>query len=259
MTLILAIACEEEGVVIGADSASSDLEAGTKQITEKIKQIGTFPILYGGSGDAGLIQKIAEGLNSLKPPAKIKRIRQEIKGIVVPELKDSISSHVAYPAQGFNFPPAAIFLCVGVCDKIPWILEIEKDGRDTIYDADLGHFAAIGSGKPFAQALFRLHLLTKRDLGLCKIFACRILEDAIDLSSSGLSRPIFMWTISIDGKVEKLSPNDIKGISQTCELWRELEREAVGALLAKLAEASDTSEALPASESAAKIPLPPRE
>lgn len=156
-TLVLAMACDD-GVVIGADSANSDVDSGIKLTTEKIKQIKNSPILYGGSGDVGLLQKIQDGLGSWTPPLSMKRIRQELKKIIVPELHESAMLHAPYPALGFNAPPVAIMLFAGVCNRIPWILEIEKDGRDTFYGKEMGNFAAIGSGKPLAQALFRPHL-----------------------------------------------------------------------------------------------------
>ena len=81
MTALVGIYCRD-GIVIGADSASSDVDAGTKQITEtKIKRIGTTSVIYGGSGDVGLLQKIGEELALFKPPNSLKRIRQEIKRI----------------------------------------------------------------------------------------------------------------------------------------------------------------------------------
>lgn len=255
MTLVLAMACGE-GIVMGADSASSDLDSGMKQLTEKIKRIGQAPILYGGSGDVGLIQKISDGLSSLVVPSSLKRIRQEIKKIVVSELRDSKDDHVPYPLPGYNIPPIGVLLCAGVCNGIPWILEVEKDGRDTMYGgADLGGFAAIGSGKPLAQALFRAHLATKRDMKLSKVFTYRILEDAIALASSGLSEPINMHTISIAGTVEQVSAEELGGLAETAELWRSLEREAVGKLLTTPAPEPNT-EPTAAGPAPADIPTP---
>jgi len=61
MTLIVGIVCQD-GVVLAADSATSDIEAQTKQPTEKIRRLGHQKIFYGGSGDYGLVQKIEEAL-----------------------------------------------------------------------------------------------------------------------------------------------------------------------------------------------------
>lgn len=235
MTLIVAISCKD-GVVIACDSASSDVEIGIKQPCDKIKRIGTLPILFGGSGDVGLLQKFDECLTPLSLKPTLKKTRQDIKALVIPELKQSAELHVPYPQQGFHQPPIAVLLFTGIHNRKPWILEIERDGRDTLYDEALGDFAAIGSGKPWAQAVFRPHLMTPRDLNLGKIFAFRVLEDSINLAAAFLSKPIFMYTITLDGIVTKVDDDELKRLGLTCETWRELEREAVGSLLAPKSE-----------------------
>lgn len=231
MTLIIGIACED-GVVLAADSASSDPESGTKQPFEKIKRLRELPILYGGSGDVGLLQKIEESLGTLTAKATLKRLRQDIKKLVIPELKEARELHVPYPQAPYHQPPDATLLFAGVLDSRPWILEIEKDGRDTVYGEDLGNFAAIGSGKPWAQAIFRPHLRTKRDLRLGKIFAYRVVEDSIELAAGFLAGPVHIYIISADGTVLKVDEQEISQLAGTCELWRTLEREAVGEILA---------------------------
>lgn len=231
MTLIIAISCKD-GVVIAADSATSDPESGTKQLCNKIKQIGKHPILYGGSGDVGLLQKINERLSTLEPKSRINLTRKEIKRFIFPEIKESTEYHVRYPQPPFHLPPVAILLFAGVHKGRPWILEIERDGRDTLYDEELGNFAAIGSGKPLAQAIFRLHLRTERDLKLGKIFAYRIVDDSINIAAN-LARPIQMHTISLDGTIHKVLDDELdQKLAIICETWRQLERDAVGEALA---------------------------
>lgn len=121
---------------------------------------------------------------------------------------------------------------MGVHEGTPWIREIEKDGRDTLFDERQGNFAAIGSGKPWAEAFFRTHLRTERNLELGKLFAYRILEDSISLAAAYLAKPIHIFTISADYTVRQLDESELGKISETCETWRELERETVGTLLA---------------------------
>ncbi len=229
MTLVLAIACKD-GVVIAADSATTD--EGLKQPSEKIKRLSDLPVLYGGSGDVGLMQKIDESLSAAVMRPTLQVMRREIKKRVGPELRESTSLHAAYPTVENQLPPIAVILFVGILDGKPWILEIEKDNRDTIYGDSLGNFAAIGSGKMLAQALFRPHLTTERDLRAGKIFAYRILEDAIDLSAAYLAKPIHIHTIALDGTIEKVSSSELEAIETTCEGWRELERGTVGQVLA---------------------------
>jgi 20S proteasome alpha/beta subunit len=231
LTLVLAIGCTD-GVVMAADSASSDTETGTKQPTDKIRRVGDHLILYGGSGDVGLLQKIDNNLATLHQWSDLKGMCREIKNLIVPEQREAVQSHVNYPQMPFNLPPTAILLFAGVHNDQPWILEIERNGGDTIYGEKLGNFAAIGSGKPWAQALFRPHLYRERDLELGKIFAYRILDDAINLAAGGLAKPIRIYTISLDHIVREVEGGELVKIAETCETWRELEREAVGALVA---------------------------
>jgi len=79
MTLIVALGCTD-GIVMGADSASSDSVSGTKQPVIKIQQIGRHTILCGGSGDVGLIQKLFESRNavSFTATAPFKNTRRQM-------------------------------------------------------------------------------------------------------------------------------------------------------------------------------------
>jgi 20S proteasome alpha/beta subunit len=260
MTLVVALGCTD-GVILAADSAMTDEQ--TKQTAEKIKQLGNLPILYGSSGDVGLLQKVEEELAKYQPKSTPKRIRQELKKLVLPDLAESARLHVAYPQYPFNRPPDCVLLIVGMHEGKPWILELEKDGRDTMYGDTFGNFAAIGSGKPLAQAIMRPHLMTSRNLEQGKVFAYRVVEDAINLSASGLATPIHMKTIAADGTVAVVSQDEQdQSLGPTCEIWRENERDAVGKLFAGTAEtpATEIPEPEPTSESsgpsASSLPSP---
>jgi len=126
MTLIIGIVCKD-GVVLAADSATSDPETGTKQPMEKIKRIGEEPILYGGSGDVGLLQKIDENLATLKSKSVLKNTRKEIKKLIVPEQKEACQFHSPYPQPGFHQPPPAILLFGGAVGVVtPGCLKLKK-------------------------------------------------------------------------------------------------------------------------------------
>ncbi|MBM4033650.1 MAG: hypothetical protein FJ291_17970 [Planctomycetes bacterium] len=230
MTLVVAISCTD-GVVMASDSASTDVGGGTKQFYEKVKRLGDQPVLYGGAGDVGLLQQIEESLKQFAAKTSLKRIRQELKKLVAPELAASRQFHVPFPRQPFHEPPDAVLLFAGVTNKEPWIVEIEKDNRDTAYGDDMGNFAAIGSGKPLAQAIFRPHLRTRRDLKLGKLFAYRVVDDAISLAAMGLAKPIHIWTVDLQGNIAKCDLSEMEGLSSTCQTWLTLEAEAVGQVL----------------------------
>jgi len=231
MTLIVGMACTD-GAIIAADSASTDPESGTKQPSIKINRLKDQNILYGGSGDVGLLQQIKEALENYNPKNTLKRIRQEIIRCIRPIYQESINSHVPYPIGFFQKPPIAILLFVGITNGKPWILEVERDCRTTHYGENLGNFCAIGSGKPWAQAIFRPFLVRKdRTLELGKIFICRILCDAIDLSAGGLSHPIHIYELKPECEPRELDEDEIERLKDTCETWRQLQVETVGRLL----------------------------
>lgn len=231
MTLVVAIGCSD-GLVMAADSASSE-DCGTKQpVDNKIKRLGNLPLVYGTSGSVGVIQKIDEGLAGFTIKNKPYRTSQELKRLVVPVLKEALENHVSYPQAPYNSPPCAITLFAWVQDGKPWILEIERNGNDQFYGPDLGHFAAIGSGKQLAQAIFRPHLATPRDLTAGRVLAYRVLGDAIALAAGGLGEPIHIFAVGLNGDVHKIENGERKAIRDTCELWRAVERDSLAKVLA---------------------------
>lgn len=229
MTLIAAIGCSD-GIVLAADSSSSDPVYGTQQRVDKIRTLGANPILYGGSGDGGLLQKIDESLSRFSTKNNLKNLRKELKQLIMPDLQESRQFHVPYPDQHFHNPPVSVLLFAGILDRAPWIIEIERDGRDTYYGKEVGFFAAIGSGKPLAEAFISSYRNTERDLNLGKIIAYRIMDEAIKLSAGYVDKPIHIFTIDLDGNITRLGEAEIRQLMDTCELWKELERETLGKL-----------------------------
>lgn len=248
MTLIAGIVCDD-GVILAADSANTDMDAGTKQPVEKIKRLGEHKILYGRSGDAGLLQKIDDALQGCPHRDVMKRFRQELKARIVPEQQEAVRFHAPYPAQGFNRPPEAILLFAGIVGGQPTLLEIEKDGRDTVYGKDMGNFAAVGSGKPWAQAIFRPFLYTPRNLELGKVFAYRVMVDAIALASGLIAEPVRIWVIPVNGEITQVEAVEMERLLHQREMWREMEEEAVGRLL-RPRPAPEPEPTLPAPEAA---------
>jgi proteasome beta subunit len=227
MTLIVAIGCSD-GVVLASESCSTDLDNRTKQPVEKIERIPGQPILWGGSGDSGLIGRIGEGLSGCPARPSLKSARKEFKARIIPEQRDSLASYVPYPGTQ---PPSATILLAGFQEGKPWILEISKSGGDTFYGEAYGNFAAIGSGGTFAHASFRPHLTKQRDLRAGKLHAFRIIDDAIEIAHFGLDRPIRIHTVSADGSALHVPPEELNAIKDSCEVWRNLERETVGRVL----------------------------
>lgn len=232
MTLIIGIICED-GVVMAADSASTDISAQVKQPTsDKLRQIGNQKMVLGGSGNVGLLQIIRESVDGYKgSAATIKNVRRDLKALILPDQRQAIAEHIPLQVPGMNQPPTACVLVGGYASKMPFLLEFEANGEDTCYDAPLGNFCAIGSGKIYAHALFRTHLTRKRDLKLGKILAFRVVSDSIDIAHYGLAHPVHMWTIT-EKTVAVVSDEEKQQLSETVKIWRELESEALGKLLA---------------------------
>ncbi|MDQ5870770.1 MAG: hypothetical protein M3547_01005 [Acidobacteriota bacterium] len=241
MTLIVAIGCSD-GVILASDSCSTDNENRTKQPVGKIYRIPGQPILWGGSGDGGLIGLIGESLEGCPARPSLKAARKEFKSRIVPEQREALKDYVPYPNTQ---PPSATILLAGFQEGKPWILEVSRSGGDTSYGEAYGYFAAIGSGGTFAHATFRPHLMKERDLQAGKLHAFRIIDDAIEIAHYGLDRPIQIHTVSADESVVLVPPEELNGIKDTCEIWRNLERETVGRALAPDPNREEPAEEIP--------------
>lgn len=248
MTLIIGIICDD-GVVMAADSASTDMTAQVKQPTsDKLRRIAAKSMVLGGSGNVGLLQGIRESVEGYAGTApSIKNVRRDLKALILPHQRQAIEDHIPLQIPGMNQPPTACLLVGGYAGNTPLLLEFEANGEDTCYDAALGNFCAIGSGKIYAHALFRTHLTRKRDLRLGKILAFRVVSDSIDLAHYGLAHPVHMWAIT-PSAVSIISDDEKNELEETVKIWRELESEALGKLLAPV---QDAPLAVPTPEEAA--------
>jgi 20S proteasome alpha/beta subunit len=237
---------------MAADSASTDLSAGTKQSSNcKIEHFRNHKSLFGGSGDVGLLQKIHERIDKLHSSYKdISKFRFDLKTVIVEELNLAIRIHAPYPTQPYHDPPGAVCIVAGYIDGTPYLIEYERNGADTDFTkSGLGNFVAIGSGKPLAQALFRPHLFRTLNAQTGKVIAYRVLSDAIAIASFGLSEPIHMYCMDKTGKVEICTDIDRGVYRETCGLWREMEFDALGKLAPQTAEQEEkNAEEIPTME-----------
>ncbi len=246
MTLIIALGCSD-GVIMAAASASTDLEGGTKQATNKLRRIGKS-VLFGGSGDYGMIQKVhANMCEPAVTAVKMKGIRQQYKERFVQEVHAAKQFHV--PQHNQDLPPPVIALIAGIFDKKSFILELEKNGGDTIYDENLGEFAAIGSGKSHAQAIFRPFLYNKRTVEHGKVLAYRVIDDSINIAAFGLAAPIRISILGLDGVIVDVDDEELSVIATTVQVWREMEVECLGHALSKTESAEPQSIPEPEAES----------
>lgn len=230
MTLIVALACED-GVVLAADSASSE-DVGTKMPVCKVNRIGELPIIWGGSGNVSVLQKMESRLEHIKMKNRFEATIGEIKGAVCQIQKEALDGHVPYPGRPYETPPAGIALFAAVHDQQPWVFEIERNGEDTVMDDRYGRFAAAGSGKIFAHAIARPYLFHQpRSLRVGQCIAYRVVQDSIALASAGLCEPIEMAWVDRDGHVSSLENNERQAIEHACGVWRSIELESLGRAL----------------------------
>lgn len=230
MTLVIALKCTD-GVVIAADSASTDLASRTKQPGRKIFQIGDLPILVGGTGDVGMMQKTMFAYNtasdSIRRKENVNSLRKELKRVHKQEQVEALESHIQIPNTEL---PLLGLLFAGIVGSAPFVLEIAASNTDTEYSDDMGGFYAVGSGGPLAQTIYRPFLFETgtRAIEIAKVQSCRVLEDAIELSHAFLAHPIHIYSIATaDGRNVKVGEDELAKIQITCQGWRELQRESL--------------------------------
>ena len=256
MTLIISIACTD-GVIIGADSASTDMSAGMRQPTQKLHRIGSLPLIFGGSGDVGLLQKIIPEFSQVTAlPNSAKNLRKKLKSLIFREQGEAADGYVRIPGRPVN-PPVAVFLFAAIMDRKPQIIEIDEHGSDTGYEGKReGGFYAIGSGKSLACAIMRPHLFTDRTIGGGKVLAYRILKDSIEMASAGLSEPIHIHTIDLNGAITQVPADELRALGETCNMWKEMEQDCLGKVLAPKLQNADLMVPHPPAAAAAPVPAP---
>lgn len=230
MTLIVALKCTD-GVVIAADSASTDLANRTKQPGTKIYQIGNLPILVGGTGDVGMMQKAMFAYNaahdSIARKQNVNSLRKELKVPHKQEQMEALQSFIQLPNTE---PPLLGLLFAGIVGTTPFVLEINPSNTDTEYGNDMGGFYAVGSGATLAQSLYRPFLFEteSRTVEIGKVQAYRVLDDAIELSHAFLAHPIHIYTISTaEKRVVSITEDELSKLGITCDAWREMQRNSL--------------------------------
>jgi len=255
VTLIVAVGYQN-GVVLGAESAATDLQSAIKQPVAKIKCIAGQPLLFACSGDGSVIQHIEDALDGFQTLATIKETRQALKGLLLPVLQQDYANHIGIQGKP---APLTTTLFAGVCGDYPFILEIDEQGSDTVYGDGLGAFTAIGSGKILAQALFSPHLKAGnlRSAAEAKALAYRVVDDSIKLAAMFLAPPICLHCVEVGRGTIPCVAAELQAIGDTCEVWREMEREVFSQALTRAEGASAPApEAPPAPPEAANEAAP---
>jgi hypothetical protein len=104
-------------------------------------------------------------------------------------------------------------------------LEITPGSEDTLYD----QYYAVGSGGTFAkQAMSSVahHDLPNRNLAEAEVIVYRAIAGCIEVSAFGIGLPISICAVTHAG-VQVRSEEELRGIADTVDLWKEAEKEGL--------------------------------
>ena len=227
MTLIIALACKE-GLVFAADSQATEVAPGspTRFPVNKIKTLGSS-ILWAGSGDQGLFQRIEEAFANQRTSwqQSISDLRNILREVTVAVVKRSLENTAPIPGTQ-DWHQGGLIFC-GYTQQSHWILEVLTSGRDTRYE-ERG-FHAIGSGTVYAQvaqAMLAHYDIRSLTLEEATKIAYRVMDSAIQVAAALIGPPIRIATIT-QGQIQVLSDDQLQAVGDSVELWKRLEVETL--------------------------------
>jgi len=227
MTLVLALACKD-GLVVASDSQAT-FPMATQHVRleeEKLFQLSSAPIVWGGSGQIGMQQDIAIALRDLKKDdlkKSIEKLRFQLANKVRPVLKQAKEQYIEIDPR-VSRPVAHTLIC-GHTDGRFWILEIDPNGM--VEQHEHRGFAAIGSAAEFAYYAYvslKHHDVPQRRLCEGQVLAYRTIWTAIQVTAYGLAEPVRMWIINKDGAF-RVSEGDMTVIGHAVDLCKKKEVE----------------------------------
>lgn len=221
MTLIVGIPADD-GVVFASDTQVTMGEVRAN--TTKIFQLNAR-VLWGGSGDVALIQRVAERLERLPDRDRPLSILRDVLAITV---KDAVHDLLAtdFRTDFFRSDPGNLlrlyqgdFLFVEYQQQAPNMLHVLITGTPEWID---GRFAVTGNGALFAHALLHKYEGVALSLEPAKLLAYKVLEEAIQVGSYGLGYPIDVWQITSSG-TNQLEDNQLALLADAAHTLRGLE------------------------------------
>lgn len=221
---VIAALRHRDGVLIGADSQASDLNANVRWPVTKLRRVGGLPLVVGFSGSMGTAERIFDTLAAanVRPNQLDRKLRFQtfLDGLVKGEFMAAI-------ARGIdpNMPLRMWGLAAACVEGEARILEYEATGDSSWHD----HFHAIGSGAGTAYAAFRT--LGGRDLcrlseGTALLAMLRILRTTIAVDMWGVSDPIHVWRVTCAGASE-VTETELNANKQAVDEWEQRDREAL--------------------------------
>lgn len=231
MTLIIACICKD-GIVVGADSQMTMGSAAgpiRKKTLDKIIPLSKG-ILVGGAGSVSVIQKIKKKINEIPNEVKDTGKIDDIKNIICNQIIHPIRKEMLnkfkdlYGERGEENAPSADLILAGYSNNNPVIHLISKDGLEEEED----NYCAIGIGDAFAQISLKDYDTRSLNVEIVKVLVYRAIFDAIETGAYGMGEPINIWAIKLnneEAESKKLNESELKGIKDTVEAIREINKE----------------------------------
>jgi len=221
MTLIICLPVKD-GVVFASDGQITSGE--TRWIGTKIQPLGPA-ILWSGSGELALIQRVEERLAAVPNPNQpLPAVRDSLALIVKESVEELL--RLDFRTQFFStnvdvllrlHPGDFVF---AQCAKEPKVLHITVNGTpEWVQNRPF----ATGSGDLFAYALLQKYDLTQLNLEAASLLAFKVIEEAIRVGAYGLGPPIDVWQMSTNGAVKRLDARELAGLEDASRAVREEE------------------------------------
>lgn len=222
-TVIVALR-HRDGVLIGADSQASDMNAMVRWPVTKLRRIGGLPFVIGFSGSMGTAERIFAALSSANVrPNQLQRTAR-FQSFLDDLIKNEFMAAIARGIDP-NMPLRMWGLAAACVEGEARILEYEPSGDSSWHE----HFHAIGSGAPTAYASFRT--LGGRDLcrlseGTALLALLRIIRTTISVDMWGVGEPIHVWRVTCASATE-VGETELNTNMQAVDKWEQREREAL--------------------------------
>ena len=206
------------GVVIGADSQTSDLVNGVRWESGKLNRIGETSLVVGFTGQTGPIENMrvalaheAESLAEFERHAHLVRHIHQTLSPIFREL------YQQYPDAKWDTIWKVLVggLAAYWAEGNPRILEIEANGQCETHRS----FRAIGSGARSSYAAWRAlggEQLSQLQEGIALQVMLRILEVCIETEVSGVSDPVIMWVVE-EGRVRRVADSQMDNLREVAQ------------------------------------------
>ena len=248
MTLIVTLKCMD-GVVVASDGQATGFSSGGP-IRQKCKKIFELPgkVLMAASGTIGVIQRCREeiakisrnisdyGLSGVVEERRGEKVeyitlRDKIKRLIFLINKDEKERHKAFYGEEKGATLADVIIVFYDKDRRRFrAWHVAPDGGDEFLD-ELG-YGCSGIGDTFGYAFLKNFYSEDLTVKIGAVVAYRVIKEAIEIGAYGLGEPIDVWVMEKgeeenEEKIEvrQLSLEELNGLSDTCSMWVEAEKE----------------------------------